>query len=38
MHDGAVELYYDNTKKVETNSFLGVTVTGTITADRTCFE
>ena len=30
--DGAVELYHDNSKKVETNSS-GVTVTGTITAD-----
>ena len=30
--DGAVELYHDNSKKVETNSS-GVTVTGTVTSD-----
>ena len=29
--DGAVELYYDNSKKIETTS-AGVTVTGTVTA------
>ena len=30
--DGAVELYHDNSKKLETNNS-GVTVTGTVTAD-----
>jgi hypothetical protein len=30
--DGSVELYYDNSKKIETTS-AGVTVTGTVTAD-----
>ena len=29
--DGAVELYYNNVKKLETTS-VGVTVTGTVTA------
>ena len=30
--DGSVELYYDNSKKIETTS-TGITVTGTVTAD-----
>ena len=33
IHDGAVELYHDGTKKIETTA-AGVTVTGTVTDDK----
>ena len=33
IHDGAVELYHDNSKKIETTSS-GVTVTGTVTDSK----
>jgi len=33
IHDGAVELYHDNSKKIETTA-AGVTVTGSVTDDK----